>query len=432
MSTFFKPSGIIFLCTFAKNLINTKKHMKISNRFSLLTIMIVLISSSLLLISSCQKNDDNNLLKSGSTTNNSIDIKGLNNFLQDYYNNKYQIFTATRGNKANSDAFTGFFSDKTEANRQLDLVTEANNILNMSEIVYISYKTSVNVLENSISEADNGTITCTVKVNCELETNQKDAETGEPIITEGYDHYSFVLINNNNIWKIVSEEQLLDTENAGTEFFSLDASPINKDNSTKGYVYSGTTAANFARAHWNIALNPISNYTDYTNAGGDCTNFLSRCLREGGWLQTNNWFYKKNSSVSGNNMSLYGRSPSWAGANYFYQYITSTGMYQGVGGKNRVTAKFAALQVPSAYQSWTNFYTAVRLLGKGDICEIGNGSVPATIGHNMIISSVSTSAPYVFLTYRTATGYTAYKDRPINNVTPGIKLYGFKVNATGY
>lgn len=419
----------MYFCTKFKN---PNKYIKRTNRTSLLALAIVLISSSLLFISSCQKSDDNNLLKSGSTTNNSIDKKGLNNFLRDYYNNKYQIFTAKKGTKTNSDAFTGFFSDKTEANRQFDQVTEANNMLNMSELVYISYKTSVNVLDNSITEADNGTITCTVKVNCELETNQKDAETGEPIITEGYDHYSFILLNNNNTWKIVSEEQLLDTENAGTEFCSPEENPIMKDNSTKAYVYSGITAANFARAHWNIAISPISNYTDYTNAGGDCTNFLSRCLREGGWLQTNKWFYKKNSSVSGNNMSLYGRSPSWAGANYFYQYITSTGMYQGVGGKNRVTAKFAALKVPSAYQSWTTFYTAVRLLGKGDICEIGNGSVPATIGHNMIISSVSTSAPYVFLTYRTATGYTAYKDRPINNVTPGIKLYGFKVNATGY
>ena len=50
----------------------------------------------------------------------------------------------------------------------------------------------------------------------------------------------------------------------------------------------------------------------------------------------------------------------------------------------------------------------------------------------MIVTSVSSYAPYVYLTYRTATGYTAYKDRPINNVTPGIKLYGFNVNTTGY
>jgi len=69
-----------------------------------------------------------------------------------------------------------------------------------------------------------------------------------------------------------------------------------------------------AYAHqWAMARNP--RYYDFSNLGGDCTNFVSQCLYAGSGIMNYarplGWFY-----ISTNN-----RSASWTGVQYLYNFL---------------------------------------------------------------------------------------------------------------
>lgn len=76
-----------------------------------------------------------------------------------------------------------------------------------------------------------------------------------------------------------------------------------------------------AYAHqWALARNP--NYYDFTNLGGDCTNFASQVLFAGSGVMNmhpnTGWYY----------VHLNSRSASWSGVPFLYNYLTKN---QGVG-----------------------------------------------------------------------------------------------------
>jgi hypothetical protein len=66
---------------------------------------------------------------------------------------------------------------------------------------------------------------------------------------------------------------------------------------------------------WAYKRNP--KYYDFSELGGDCTNFTSQCLYAGGGVmnhtQTRGWYY----------YSLNNRAPAWTGVNEFYRFLTS-------------------------------------------------------------------------------------------------------------
>lgn len=79
--------------------------------------------------------------------------------------------------------------------------------------------------------------------------------------------------------------------------------------------YSTSSATAYAITY---ALKPNSNYADFTNYGGDCTNFISQCLYAGGKsmhygsaYSSNCWYY--NTSTD--------RSATWTGASQFRNYV---------------------------------------------------------------------------------------------------------------
>lgn len=76
-----------------------------------------------------------------------------------------------------------------------------------------------------------------------------------------------------------------------------------------------------AYAHrWAYGRNPA--YYDFSNLGGDCTNFASQCVYAGaGYMNYTplyGWYY-----IDVNN-----RSPSWTGVEYFYNFMVNN---RGVG-----------------------------------------------------------------------------------------------------
>ena len=82
--------------------------------------------------------------------------------------------------------------------------------------------------------------------------------------------------------------------------------------------YMRNIAVNYALKY---ALVKNTNYFDYTNIGGNCTNYISQCLYAGAPqmnYSNNGWFY-----VSPSNTSI-----SWANVEPFYNFIITN---QGLG-----------------------------------------------------------------------------------------------------
>ena len=77
-------------------------------------------------------------------------------------------------------------------------------------------------------------------------------------------------------------------------------------------LYDRNAAVRYA-ARWALSRNPA--YYDYSNIGGDCTNFASQCLYAGSgvmdYTETYGWYY-----IDANR-----KAPAWTGVEYLYQYL---------------------------------------------------------------------------------------------------------------
>ncbi len=76
--------------------------------------------------------------------------------------------------------------------------------------------------------------------------------------------------------------------------------------------YDRIAAVRYA-AMWAFGRNPA--YYDYSDIGGDCTNFASQCLYAGSgimdYTETYGWYY-----IDANN-----KAPAWTGVEYLYNYL---------------------------------------------------------------------------------------------------------------
>lgn len=131
--------------------------------------------------------------------------------------------------------------------------------------------------------------------------------------------------------------------------------------------YSGNDAAAYAINH---ALKPNPKYRYFTvhgSGGGDCTNFVSQCLRFGGApfvsLGNNQWWYDKNAC-----------SISWAvaGSLYWYLKINFSENLHGIKGTE--------ISSPSK-------------LSPGDIIFYENSK--GRVRHSAIVTSISGNCPLI-------------------------------------
>ena len=78
--------------------------------------------------------------------------------------------------------------------------------------------------------------------------------------------------------------------------------------------YNRTAALAYAR-RWGRGRNP--QYYDFSDLGGDCTNFVSQCVYAGSgvmnYTPTFGWYYK----------SVNDRTPGWTGVEYLYNFLTA-------------------------------------------------------------------------------------------------------------
>ena len=80
-------------------------------------------------------------------------------------------------------------------------------------------------------------------------------------------------------------------------------------------TYDRNRAVEYAH-QWAFRRN--TRYLDFSNLGGDCTNFISQCLLAGGaemnYTKDLGWYYN----------SANDRAPAWAGVPYLYQFLTGS------------------------------------------------------------------------------------------------------------
>jgi hypothetical protein len=96
-------------------------------------------------------------------------------------------------------------------------------------------------------------------------------------------------------------------------------------------TYNRKRAVKYAH-NWAYARNPV--YPDFSSMGGDCTNFISQCLHEGGaamnYTPVMGWFC----------INLGKRAPAWSGVEELYRFlITNDGR-----GPYAVLAELTAMQ----------------------------------------------------------------------------------------
>ena len=112
---------------------------------------------------------------------------------------------------------------------------------------------------------------------------------------------------------------------------------------------------------WAFSRNPA--YYDFTEIGGDCTNFISQCLYAGGavmnYTQDTGWFY----------ISLNKRAPAWTGVAYFHNFLI----------RNRGAGPFGMI-VP------------IREAQIGDVLQLGRGG---HFYHSLLIVAIQNGEPYV-------------------------------------
>lgn len=105
--------------------------------------------------------------------------------------------------------------------------------------------------------------------------------------------------------------------------------------------YNRTAALSYAK-EWSFKRNP--RYYDFSEIGGDCTNFISQCLYAGNGVMNFTpdvgWYY----------ISVSNRSAAWSGVSFFYKFMTT----------NKSVGPFAR-EVDD-----------VSLLLPGDVIQLGN------------------------------------------------------------
>ena len=99
---------------------------------------------------------------------------------------------------------------------------------------------------------------------------------------------------------------------------------------------------NYARKHYD---NPNPNYYDFTNIGGDCSNFTSQIIKAGGAPVDNvgneKWYYYGSSN----------RTPSWTSVEYLYKYlINNTGF-----GISAIKSDIFNMEIGDVVQIDTNY-----------------------------------------------------------------------------
>ena len=133
-------------------------------------------------------------------------------------------------------------------------------------------------------------------------------------------------------------------------------SDVSDDMSGYDRAYSLSQTALYA---YHYALSRNSSYADFTNNGGDCTNFISQAIKYGGLnmhygtpLTNTCWYYTTSTD----------RSSSWTSANLFRQYIFGNNSHI-----NATNATWSNIKVGELIQKMSNGSATHSMIVTGQV-----------------------------------------------------------------
>ena len=155
------------------------------------------------------------------------------------------------------------------------------------------------------------------------------------------------------------------------------------------HLYDRNLALLYAQ-RWAMGRNP--RYDNFDGIGGDCTNFVSQCIFAGAMAMNFDypfgWYYK----------SQWDRSPSWAGVEFLYRFLTGN---DGVG--------------PYGQE------TSLQMLRTGDVIQLGDGN---HFYHSLLVIRTE---PEIMIAAHTDDTY----NRPLSSynytVARGIHIEGVRI-----
>jgi len=172
------------------------------------------------------------------------------------------------------------------------------------------------------------------------------------------------------------------------------------------YTYNRWAAANYAKSNWNSNV-PGSNYF----GSNDCTNFVSNCLKAGGWPEVYEpWTYwqhlifRKKPDAWYANSWTHWYSYTWGGANNFGKYV---GIYSGRGYTRSLS-----------YTPWYRYFKI------GDIVQIDYNK-DGVWDHTMIITDITHNDMYV--TYHWASSKYVSLNYLKDNKYPNARFMGYNL-----
>lgn len=326
----------------------------------------------------------------------------ITSVVQAYVNEQYKYLVAST-----KDAAWVSMQEDTTKDAQRQILDAFKASLEKASLRYTAYTSKVRA--DSVSIAGD-TVYAIMKDMFSLTTSDRDMEDSTKfIVTRGVDRYAVTLVRKQHKWMIrrftaLDQSRFYFNLRPRTELLPLEPDTTKMAIRRLAYTYKPQQALTYAKDNWE---NGNSAYCNFTGGGGDCTNFLSQCLLNGGWTKNAAWTTKlkadcpacRNSSCEA--MECY--SCSWTLAQDFKYYITH-------GGSSRITQA-----------------ANITDLVPGDILQYGT---TARIGHSTLVTKRS-KAPdgsiHLFVTYRSSSNYEPREDRFYMEL--GGDQFGWKVNA---
>jgi hypothetical protein len=269
--------------------------------------------------------------------------------------------------------------------------SEVANILKAARESGWDFRSSNVHVEVASVKASKTTITADVTVTADWYWGYTGLPTETP--TQVYNFHELTLVKTGDSWRIVRDHNLASkvkpTTKLPTGTHVPDLAPKSDVTIQSIYFYNRTGARDYEYSHWN-SPNPF--YPDFSQNGGDCTNFSSQAIYLGGgypftWSadRASGWWYSTSSSYSW----------SWAFANeqaYFMR--TNYGTYVSTPGTDN------NLKI---YQSYA------KNLKLGDMMYYSWDN--STFGHSAMVTSLDTQR-YPRVTYRNGGGGAPAIDAP--------------------
>ena len=134
-------------------------------------------------------------------------------------------------------------------------------------------------------------------------------------------------------------------------------------------AYDRERAVEYAR-RWALSRNPL--FVDFTEFGGNCTNFVSQCIYAGApimnYTETFGWYY-----ISGEE-----RAPAWSGVDELYNFLVGE---MGFRGEDSLAGPYGVRAVmPSQVQI-------------GDVVQLSNDT--GDYYHSLLISKIENGEIYI-------------------------------------